>query len=144
MGKSNGSGNEHERAYFAGAPTGHASSRLVVALAAVAAFVCAWTLWSRGTASMARSADAIPPEPSARNIERQDQNTDRTRALDSGVQREQLLSEIKQLRFEVSGLKDLLRSGQLRSEVTNLSDIKPADIKIDIDYAKLRDALRQP
>ena len=140
----NRQGNDHEQAYFAGAPTGHASSRLVVALATVAAFACAWTLWSRGTASLARSADAVPPEPSALNIERQEQNAERSRALDSGVQRDQLLAEIKGLRYEVAGLKDLLRSGEIRSEVTNLSDLKPADIKIDIDYAKLRDALRQP
>lgn len=139
-----GNGSNREHGYFAGAPTGHGSSRLVVGLAAVAAFACAWTLWSRGTASMARSADAGPPPTSALNLQKQEREAERARALDSGVQREQLIDEIKRLRYEVTGLQELLRSGQLRSEVTNLSDVRPPEIKLDIDYAKLRDALRQP
>lgn len=144
MGNLHRNGNDGENNYFAGAPTGHASSRLIVALAVVTAFACAWTLWSQGTASMARSADAGPPAPSALNIQKQAQNEERERALDSGVQREQLISEMRQLRYEVAGIRELLQSGQIRSEVTNFADLKQPDVKIDIDYAKLRDALRQP
>jgi hypothetical protein len=144
MDRLGGSAGDRERNFYAGAPAGHASSRLVVALAGVAAFLCAWTLWSRGSASMARSADAGPPAPSALNMQKQQENEDRARALDSGVQREQLISEIKQIRYEVAGLKELLKSGQLRAEVANFGDLKFDDIKLEIDYAKLRDAIRQP
>lgn len=144
MDRLGGKASDRERNFYAGAPSGHASSRPVVALAGIAAFLCAWMLWSRGTASMARSADAGPPPASALNIQKQQENEDRARALDSGVQREQLLSEVKQLRVEIAGLKDLMRSGQLRAEVTNFGDLKLEEIKLEIDYAKLREAIRQP
>lgn len=144
MDRHGGNASDRERNFYAGAPAGHASSRLIVALAGVAAFLCAWTLWSRGDVSPLRSADAGPPAPSALNMQKQQENEDRTRALDSGVQREQLIAEVKQLRYEVAGLKDLLKSGQLRAEVTNFGDLKLDEIKLEIDYAKLRDAIRQP
>lgn len=135
---------DRERDFYAGAPASDGSSRLVVGIATVAAFLCAWTLWSGGKGSMARTADAGPPAPSALNMQKQQENEDRTRALDSGIQREQLISEIRQLRVEVAGLKDIMRNGQLRAEVTNLSDLKLDSVKLEVDYAKLREAIRQP
>jgi hypothetical protein len=92
---------------------------------------------------MARSATAGPPA-SALNMQKQQANDERALALDSGVQREQLITEIRQLRYEVAGIKDLIKSGQIRMEVSNLGDLKRGDMKLEIDYAKLRDALREP
>ncbi|MEY3143652.1 MAG: hypothetical protein RLY21_2145 [Planctomycetota bacterium] len=134
---------DRERNFYAGAPSGDGSSKLVVAIAGLAAFLCAWTIWSQGTASMTRSAEAGPP-PSALNMQKEQVNEERARALDSGIQREQLISEIKQLRYEVASIKDLIKSGQIRAEVSSFADLKREDIKLEIDYAKLREALRQP
>lgn len=135
---------ESESAFFAGAASEHGSARLILTLAAIAALVCAWALWSSGGASAVRTADAAPPAPSARTLERERESEERTRALDSGVQRELLISEIRELRSEVRAMQQLLEGGQVRVEVTNLSDIKPTEVKLEIDYAKLRESLRNP
>ena len=133
-----------ESAYFAGAASEHGSARLIVTLAVIAAAVCAWALWSSGAATAVRSAEAGPPSPSARNLERERGAEERACALDSGVQRELLISEIRQLRTEVLEVKQLLQSGEIRTEVTNLADLKPAEVKLEIDYAKLRESLQKP
>jgi hypothetical protein len=148
MDRLGGSASDRERNFYAGSTNGVGSSRPVLAIACVTAFLCAWTLWSQGTGSLARSATAGPPA-SALNIQKQQANDERALALDSGVQREQLITEIRQLRYEVAGIKDLIKSGQIRMEVSNLGDLKREDLKredlkLEIDYAKLRDALRQP
>jgi hypothetical protein len=134
----------NESAYFAGAASEHGSARLILTLAVIAAVVCAWALWSSGAATAVRSAEAGPPSPSARNLERERGAEERARALDSGVQRELLISEVRELRSEVRAMKQLLEGGQIRAEVTNLSDIKPTEVKLEIDYAKLRESLRNP
>jgi hypothetical protein len=134
----------NESAYFAGAASEHGSARLILTLAVIAAVVCAWALWSSGAATAVRSAEAGPPSPSARNLERERGAEERARALDSGVQRERLISEIRQLRAEVLEVKQLLQSGEIRTEVTNLADLKPAEVKLEIDYAKLRESLQKP
>lgn len=134
----------NESAYFAGAASEHGSARLILTLAVIAAVVCAWALWSSGAATAVRSAEAGPPSPSARNLERERGAEERARALDSGVQRELLISEIRQLRTEVLEVKQLLQSGEIRTEVTNLADLKPAEVKLEIDYAKLRESLQKP
>jgi hypothetical protein len=134
----------NESAYFAGAASEHGSARLILTLAVIAAVVCAWALWSSGAATAVRSAEAGPPSPSARNLERERGAEERARALDSGVQRELLISEIRQLRAEVLEVKQLLQSGEIRTEVTNLADLKPAEVKLEIDYAKLRESLQKP
>jgi hypothetical protein len=143
MDRLGGSASDRERNFYAGSTNGVGSSRPVLAIACVTAFLCAWTLWSQGTGSLARSATAGPPA-SALNIQKQQANDERALALDSGVQREQLITEIRQLRYEVAGIKDLIKSGQIRMEVSNLGDLKRGDMKLEIDYAKLRDALREP
>jgi hypothetical protein len=153
MDRLGGSASDRERNFYAGSTTGDGSSKLVVAIAGVTAFLCAWTLWSQGTGSMTRNATAGPPA-SALNMQKEQANEERALALDSGVQREQLIAEIRQLRFEVASIKDLIKSGQIRMEVSNLGDLKREtlkreelkreDLKLEIDYDKLRDALRQP
>jgi hypothetical protein len=143
MDRLGGSASDRERNFYAGSTNGVGSSRPVLAIACVTAFLCAWTLWSQGPGSMARSATAGPPA-SALNMQKQQANDERALALDSGVQREQLITEIRQLRHEVAGIKDLIKSGQIRMEVSNLGDLKRGDMKLEIDYAKLRDALREP
>lgn len=135
---------ESESAFFAGAASEHGSARLIVTLAFIAALLCAWILWSSGAATGARSAEAGPPSPSARSLERERGNDERARALDAGVQRELLISEIRQLRAEVLGVQELLRNGQIRAEVTNFSDIKPIEVNVEIDYAKLRESIQKP
>jgi hypothetical protein len=89
------------------------------------------------------------PPSSALNMQKEQANEERALALDSGVQREQLIAEIRQLRNEVASIKDLIKSGQIRMEVSNLGELKREtlkreDLKLEIDYDKLRDALRQP
>ena len=133
-----------ENAYFAGAASEHGSARLILTLAVIAAAVCAWALWSSGTATAVRSAEAAPPPQSARNLERERVDEARARALDSGLQREIMISELKQLRSEVLAVRRLLEGGELRTKVTNLSDLKPAEVKLEIDYVKLRESLEKP
>jgi hypothetical protein len=137
---------DSERNYYAGAPGRGTSSRVVTGLATAVAALSAWTLWSYGAASMARRAEAGPPAPSALTIQKRQESAanDPLRVLDPGLQRDELLSEVKALRTDVATLKDLLRSGQMRAEVSNLADLKPKEVKLEIDYAKLREALRQP
>lgn len=118
---------DSERAFYAGAATGHGSSRLLVTLAVVAALPCAWLVWSSGSATAVRSAQASPPSPSARTLEKQRQDEERANALDSGAQREQLISEIRQLRSEVAAVRDLLRSGSIRVEVAAQPEAKKAE-----------------
>jgi hypothetical protein len=153
MDRLGGSASDRERNFYAGSTNGVGSSKPVLAIACVTAFLCAWTIWSQGTGSMTRSATAGPPS-SALNMQKEQANEERALALDSGVQREQLIAEIRQLRNEVASIKDLIKSGQIRMEVSNLGDLKREtlkredlkreDLKLEIDYDKLRDALRQP
>lgn len=135
-----------ERDYFAGAPARSGASRLAVALATCAAALGGWTLWSYGVASVARTAEAGPPAQSALTIQKRAESEQDgiVRALDAGQQREQLIEEVRALRLEVASLKEILSSAPLRVEVSNFRDLKQKEPKLEIDYAKLRDAVRQP
>ncbi len=95
----------------------------------------AWLLFSQGNTMVSR-ADAAPP-PSSRNIDNAATQAANSQALDSGEQRLELIREIRGLRTEVGELKALLISGRMQTEIANADEIK-----LEIDYAKLRDAMR--
>jgi hypothetical protein len=117
---------DDERNYFAGAPTRARGAGTLLPLAAIVLLAAAWGFWSRGDATFARGAVAGPPA-SALNIEKRAANEEALRALDPGRQREELLVEIRALRGEVVLLRDEIRGGRLKVEVTNLAELKRAD-----------------
>ena len=53
-----GTTRDEERNYFAGAPAVSRPNRLLTPLAVIAALAAAWTIWSRGEATVARHASA--------------------------------------------------------------------------------------
>jgi len=85
----------------------------------------------------ARRADAGPPPPSALNMQQNRDADEQIQALDPGRQRLETIAEIRALRDEVRELRTLLTSGRMKTEVTNLDRIR-----LEIDYARLRDAIR--
>lgn len=115
-----------ERAYYAGATTGHGTRGFLGTLAACSLALGGWILWSGGRASMAASADAASPPQSARTIEkRAEAAADRSpQAFDAGAQRERLISEVRALRSDVGGLRSelaalraTLEAGRVKVEV---------------------------
>lgn len=94
--------------------------------------VCAWMVFTQG-GSLVRRADAGTPPVSAANMQRAP-GIEPMQALDSGSQRAEMVSELRALRAEMSQLRSQIAGG-VRAEVTNLGDMK-----VQIDYAKLRDA----
>lgn len=96
----------------------------------------AWIVYSNmGGAPFAQHAEAAPPPVSAANLARP--SSDAATALDSGSQRAEMVNELRAMRQELSELKSLIAGGGVRAQVTNLGDIK-----LQIDYAQLRDAAR--
>lgn len=96
----------------------------------------AWIVYSNmGGAPFAQHAEAAPPPVSALNLSRS--TGDAGTALDAGSQRADMVNELRAMRQEISDLKAFITSGGMRTEVTNLGDIK-----LQIDYAQLRDAAR--
>lgn len=85
----------------------------------------------------ARRADAGPPPPSALNMEQNRDVGSQIQALDPGQQRLAMIAEIRALRDEVRELRTLVTSGRMKTEVTNLDRIR-----LEIDYARLREAIR--
>ncbi|MFM7134704.1 MAG: hypothetical protein ACKO0W_10345 [Planctomycetota bacterium] len=101
----------------------------------------AWIAFSQGGSFVAH-ADAAPP-PSSRNIEQAEQRaTPAGAAVDPAQQRLEMTGELRALRNEVAELKAILTSGRIKAEITNLDKIEQGEVKLEIDYAKLRDALR--
>lgn len=86
---------------------------------------------------LVRRAEAGPPAPSALNMQQNRDATDQIDALDPGRQRLEMMSELRALREEVRDLRTLMTSGRMKTEVTNLDRIR-----LEIDYARLRDAIR--
>ncbi len=56
----------------------------------------------------------------------------------AGLQRLQIINEIKGLRSEIQRIDAALSSGKMKINVGNLSEIK-----LEVDYARLKDALKQ-
>jgi hypothetical protein len=104
----------------------------------------AWMVFSHAGAPMSQRAGATPPPPSAFNngtpssYNNQSNSANAaSQALDSGRQREEMVAELRALRQEVSQLTTAVTSGRMRTEVSNLGELK-----LQIDYAKLREAAR--
>lgn len=87
-------------------------------------------------------ADAGPPAPSALSIQQNANASAVEDALDAGKQRLDLVNEIRALRTEVAELKSLLTSGRVRANIGNFADMPLDRIRLEIDYARLRDAMR--
>ncbi len=104
----------------------------------------AWMVFSHAGAPMSQRAGATPPPPSAFNNGTPSSSNNQSssanaasQALDSGRQREEMVAELRALRQEVSQLTTAVTSGRMRTEVSNLGELK-----LQIDYAKLREAAR--
>jgi hypothetical protein len=87
-------------------------------------------------------AEAGPPAPSALSIQQKASAPDPQDALDAGRQRLELAEELRALRTEVAELKALLTSGRVRTTVSNFSEMPLDKIRLEIDYTKLRDAMK--
>lgn len=87
-------------------------------------------------------ADAGPPAPSALSIQQNAAATATQDALDAGKQRLDLVNEIRALRTEVAELKSLLTSGRVRANIGNFADMPLDKIRLEIDYTRLRDAMK--
>ena len=105
-----------------------------VALGAAGAMLVAAIL--SGDGFSARRAEAAPP-PSALNMQQDRDAENQIQALDPGQQRLAMIAEIRALRDEVRELRTLVTSGRMKTEVTNLDRIR-----LEIDYARLREAIR--
>ena len=57
---------------------------------------------------------------------------------DAGLQQLEIINHLKAIRAELKQLESVVGSGKMKVVVGNLGDIK-----LDIDYAKLRDAVRE-
>lgn len=120
-------------------PSTTTNPRSARGVAASVAFVAVGALLSAALLDggfSARRADAGPP-PSALNMQQNRDADDQIQALDPGRQRLETIAEIRALRDEVRELRTLLTSGRVKTEVTNLDRIR-----LEIDYARLRDAIR--
>lgn len=111
-----------------------ASTAAVAGVAAVCIAVLSGTSTNR--------AEAGPPAPSALSIQQKANAPDPQDALDAGRQRLELVDELRALRTEVAELKALLTSGRVRTNVGNFSEIPLEKIRLEIDYVKLRDAMK--
>ena len=85
-----------------------------------------------------QAASAEPPRPSALNLQRGGSPGYPAELLDAGAQRITMIAELKAMRSEVADLRAMLSSGRVKVEVSNLDDVR-----LEIDYAKLRDAMRR-
>jgi len=95
-----------------------------------------WLIATSGSNPMMQRAHAGPPAPSALSIEQRAASGNDV-LLDAGAQQAEIISQLRSLRQEVAEMKAAMLSGRVRTEVTNLNDLK-----LEIDYAKLRDASR--
>ncbi|MEY2795775.1 MAG: hypothetical protein RIR10_1491 [Planctomycetota bacterium] len=111
-----------------------ASTAAIAGVAAMCAVVLSGTSTNR--------AEAGPPAPSALSIQQKANAPDPQDALDAGRQRLELVDEMRALRTEVAELKALLTSGRVRTNIGNFSDMPLEKIRLEIDYAQLRDAMK--
>lgn len=84
-------------------------------------------------------AQAGPPAPSSRTLAQRATDEADIRPFDAGEQRLETIAEIRALREEVKQLRELLVGGRVQVGIAN-----PDELKLEIDYAKLRDALKAP
>ncbi|MFM7260531.1 MAG: hypothetical protein ACKO3W_07995 [bacterium] len=87
-------------------------------------------------------ADAGPPAPSALSIQQNAASSDAQDALDAGRQRLDVVNELRALRTEVAELKSLLTSGRVRANIGNFADMPLDKMRLEIDYDRLRDAMK--
>jgi hypothetical protein len=112
-----------------------AGGRAFVALLLVASGFAVGSMWD---GAWTQAAFAEPPRPSALNLQRGGSPGDPAELLDAGAQRIAMIAELKAMRSEVADLRAMLSSGRVKVEVSNLGDAK-----LEIDYARLRDAMRR-
>jgi len=115
-----------------------APATTVIALASVAALTA--MVWS--SVDRSQSAFAGPPNQSALSIQQRAQADDPKKVLDAGRQRDELVGEIRALRQEVAELKSLMTSGRMRANIGNFADMPLDRIQLEIDYDRLREAMR--
>jgi hypothetical protein len=137
-GNGNGSGDERggmDRRAGTGASS---PARLGRGLALPALLVAAgFAAGSLRAGAWTSEATAEPPRPSALNMQRGGVAGDPAELLDAGAQRLAIVAELKALRAEVGDLRTMLSTGRAKVEVANLDAIG-----LEIDYARLREALR--
>jgi hypothetical protein len=110
----------------------------------MAATACGALLASIAIAFGVDRAEAGPPAPSALSIQQNAGGSGSSveNALDAGKQRLDLVNEIRALRTEVAELKSLLTSGRVRTNIGNFQDMPLDKIRLEIDYARLREAIK--
>jgi 16S rRNA C967 or C1407 C5-methylase (RsmB/RsmF family) len=121
---------------------GHARARRALVCNTILVSVAAGAVLALTASALVRDANAGPPGPSALNMQQRAAEGNTIQAFDSGAQRLELISEIRALRQEVTDMRSLMTSGKLRTQISNFEDMKLDQIELEIDYAKLRDAMR--
>jgi hypothetical protein len=122
-------------------PPNRSGTRFRIVAAAAFGGLGVAALLLTGTPILGR-ADAGPPAPSALTMQQSDIADRTSEALDSGRQRAELVNELREIRREIADLRALLTSGRVRTTIGNFNEMPVDKIKLEIDYSKLRDAMR--
>jgi len=85
----------------------------------------AWIAFSSGGSPFASRAEAGTPPTSARNATA-GAEPPAAQALDSGFQRAEMVSELQAMRREMAEMRALLTSGGVRTEISNISELRAA------------------
>lgn len=96
-----------------------------------------WIAFSASSGPLASRAEAAPPEQSSLDKDRAAGKAGQADPFDPAARQIEMLAEIKAIRAEVAALRDMMRSGSAKVSISNADEIK-----VDLDYKKLRDAMR--
>ncbi len=120
----------------------HDRARRALVCNTILVSVTAGAVLALAASAFVRDAKAGPPAPSALTIQQRAADANTVQAFDSGAQRLELVNEIRALRQEVSDMRSMMSSGKLSTQISNFDELKLDSIHLEIDYAKLRDAMR--
>ncbi|MCE2881917.1 MAG: hypothetical protein LW636_06115 [Planctomycetaceae bacterium] len=98
----------------------------------------AWIAFSQGS-GLGTFAQASPPAQSSLDKDRAAAKSGQGDPFDPAARQLELLAEVRAIRTEVAALRELMRSGSAKVSIANADELK-----LDIDYKKMRDAMRAP
>jgi len=97
----------------------------------------AWLALSSAMAPLASRAHAGPPEQSSLDKDRAAAKSGQADPFDPAARELELLAEVRTIRGEVAAIREMIRSGGAKVSIANMDEVK-----LEIDYKKLRDAMR--
>ncbi|MFZ9913969.1 MAG: hypothetical protein ACO3IB_01335 [Phycisphaerales bacterium] len=117
--------------------TRHTAARWTLLNAALLGLT-AWIAFSQGS-GLGAFAHAGPPEQGSLDKDRAAAKSGQAAPFDPAARELELLAEVRAIRSEVAALRELMRSGNAKVSIANANELK-----LDIDYKKMRDAMRAP